>query len=399
MNKVLKDSTKKVQSLLFVMTSMGTGGIQTALRNLIAEIATLPQFHITILLFDKTNLKPDDFPSNVSIADAGEIPRVIALSTRQILNKSFYLLINRLIAGFLAKYVSQKYAYKFLFRKIKIEHSWDVAISFAQTSAKSLYGGMNEFVLDCVCANKKIAFIHCDFVAMNLNNAYSLNVYNKFDRIALVSFSLKNMFDKAMPLLKNKTCVVYNCHDFKKIGSLSEENPVNYQTGCKNFISVSRISPEKGLSRVLPAISRLKDAGFKFVWTIVGGGNKKNVVAFNKMVKHLNIESFVHCVGNQDNPYRYMKNADMLLVPSYHEAAPMVFQEAELLHLPVLCTRTCSANELVEERQIGMVCDNTSQAIYEKMLNVLEGKILGTFSFSEIMSNDLAIKQFIDILQ
>ena len=75
-------------------------------------------------------------------------------------------------------------------------------------------------------------------------------------------------------------------------------------------------------------------------------------------------------LGEQDNPYRYMINADMLVVPSYHEAAPVVFQEAQVLGLPVFTTNTLSANEMVSDRY-GMVVENSEEAMIKGMQKII----------------------------
>ena len=67
-------------------------------------------------------------------------------------------------------------------------------------------------------------------------------------------------------------------------------------------------------------------------------------------------------VGNKENPYPYIKNASCFLLPSLHEAAPMVFGEASSLGVPVLTTETCSAIELVQSRGIGYVVENSIDA-------------------------------------
>lgn len=394
-----EDSLSGKKSILFVMTTMGVGGIQSALRNLVAELAKIPFLSVTVLLFDKSTLRENDFSFNVEVIDAGILPQLIPSRTINVLKKSFYLAICRLIAGFLAKYVSQRWAYKFLFKKTCVNRKWDVAISFGQTSNKSLYGGMNEFVADYIDATKKIAFVHCDFVAMGLNHAYSMSVYEKFDKIALVSKSVKKVFDDAMPLLKSKTCVVYNCHDFDKIQFLAENEPFFYDCREFNFITVARFSKEKGLLRILPIIKKLKEEGLVFKWHIIGDGNPKYQKKFFNSLKKLKIADVVICHGAQYNPYRYMKNADVLLVPSFHEAAPMVFQEAEFLHLPILSTKTCSAVELVRDRKIGVVCENTDASICKNMRLFVLQSHLNFHSNSSCLNNALAVKQFMDLIK
>lgn len=62
------------------------------------------------------------------------------------------------------------------------------------------------------------------------------------------------------------------------------------------------------------------------------------------------------------NPYVYMKQADYVVVSSYHEAAPMVFDEAKTLGVPVIATETTSAREMLGE-QYGIVCDNSTEGL------------------------------------
>jgi len=69
--------------------------------------------------------------------------------------------------------------------------------------------------------------------------------------------------------------------------------------------------------------------------------------------------------GEQTNPYRYMKNADLLLMTSFHEAAPMVIDEAVSLGIPVLTAETTSSQEMVHGRHCGRVCPNTREGINE----------------------------------
>ena len=60
------------------------------------------------------------------------------------------------------------------------------------------------------------------------------------------------------------------------------------------------------------------------------------------------------------------------MLPSHHEAAPMVYAEAMLLGVPVLTTDTCSAEELVSEQ--GFVCGQSQQEIYDAIKTLLNDK-------------------------
>ena len=58
-----------------------------------------------------------------------------------------------------------------------------------------------------------------------------------------------------------------------------------------------------------------------------------------------------------------MQAADVLLIPSFSEAAPMVIGEAACLGTPILTTETSSAREMVEQPGLGWVCENTVEGI------------------------------------
>ena len=58
-----------------------------------------------------------------------------------------------------------------------------------------------------------------------------------------------------------------------------------------------------------------------------------------------------------------MKAADLLLIPSRSEAAPLVIGEAACLGTPVLSTETSSALEMIEKTCFGWVCGNSEESI------------------------------------
>jgi len=67
-----------------------------------------------------------------------------------------------------------------------------------------------------------------------------------------------------------------------------------------------------------------------------------------------------------------MKKADALFLPSVHEAAPMVIEEAKALGVPVITTRTISAAEMVLDNMEGFICENSSEGIYLILRELLD---------------------------
>ena len=87
------------------------------------------------------------------------------------------------------------------------------------------------------------------------------------------------------------------------------------------------------------------------------------------MISKYQLDSRVMLLGEQSDPYQYLIQADWLLVPSFHEAAPMVFDEAMLMGIKVITTNTTSAEEMIGCEQ-GIVCENSTDGIVRVLKRV-----------------------------
>lgn len=193
-----------------------------------------------------------------------------------------------------------------------------------------------------------------------------------------------------------------NCNNIDKITKKSNEDPVTFDKKYLNIITVARPGQEKGHIRVLPGLKMLHDRGFLIKWFLVGVSKKNAPDEFLKKVDENNLDELIVFCGNQDNPYRFMKNADALLVPSIHEAAPMVFDEACILHLPVITTNTVSAIEMVRNSGIGYVCENSEEGIEKALFTITNKKDLleeyrrNTYRCK--ISNSIPLAQFMALI-
>ena len=89
------------------------------------------------------------------------------------------------------------------------------------------------------------------------------------------------------------------------------------------------------------------------------------------------------------------------MIPSYHEAAPMVYAEAHCLGVPILTTKTLSAVEMVENEEIGIVCDNNDISIRDALESVLlDPSILSKYSvMSKQPDNKKAYDEFYKLIE
>jgi len=387
------------KKILFVMPNLDTGGIQTAFLNLIKEIKDTPNLDIDVLVFDMYD--ENKLPENINVLPASKGLRLLTTSQKTIEKESKFLGFIRLVLGAIAKFIGDYLAYDIVFLFEKKLSGYDAAISFCQSGVgHSLYGGMNEYVLSKVEAKIKATVLHCDYSLCGIDSVYTRELYQQFDKVCAVSEGVRESFLSRVPECEEKTVVMHNCHDFYKMASLSSIDTVKYDENVINILTVARISKEKGHMRALDALYRLKEDGFKFCWHIGGGGN--GIAELSEKIEEYNMSRNVILYGDTDNPYRYYVNADIFLVPSYHEAAPMVFGEAEYFRLPIVATKTTSTEEMVTGANMGIVTENSDDGIYKGLRYILENPeiILQIKNLDrEMPSNKQALEEFYKVIE
>lgn len=246
---------------------------------------------------------------------------------------------------------------------------YDLAISYQQDPGpKVFYGGCSAYLLGKVRAGQTVAFLHCDFARYGGDTPQHRRLLAQFDRIALVSQSCKSQFDALAPELAGKSLVIRNCLWPERLRLLAAQEPVCYPPGRFHLLCVCRLAKEKGLDRLLTALARVEErVPGQLMLHLVGDGP----LAASLHAAAGRLGQTVRFYGEQANPYRYMKNADWLVVASVQEAAPLVIDEALALGLQVLSTRTLSADEQIPPGR-GRVCENSEQGLYQALLELAE---------------------------
>ena len=384
-----------MKKLLFVINNLNIGGIQRSLVDLLSLIAK--DYDITLYCLDKRGAFSSQMPQSVKVIEASKLMRVAEYDYRKCKeNLGLFYAFLRIVLSVFSKKFGRKWPCRIL-NKIsgRVPGQYDFAISFSQPLYyKDLFNVTNEIVLDNVHAFTKIVFIHCDYAAYGGDCEYNRGLLHRFDKIVCVSESVKSRFCEILPEEIKKTFVLYNFCMINQIREMANEDPVIYDR--PTLVSVSRLTGEKGLPRCISIIKRLSEMKLTFQWVIVGDGPLRKDM--EEAIKQDGLNNYIKLVGAKSNPYRYMKNAVCLFLPSYHEAAPMVFNEATCLKIPIITTNTLSACEIVEKRNWGVVCDNNDESIFQALFCFLKDgyNYLPKINIEEV--GDLVIKQFKEII-
>lgn len=386
-----------MKKILIVNNNMKVGGVQKALCNLLWEIEG--KYDITLLLFKKTGAYIDMLPPSVKVVEALGPYSYLGVSQGECsgidsLMRGAYALCSRVFGRKKTLRLMKR-------RQPALDKKYDCAISFLHNGrAKSFYGGVQDFVLNCVAAERKIAFLHCDYRNCGANNSENNLDMERFDKIAACSDGCRKAFLSVLPHLEDRCFAVRNCHRFDEIRALADDGALEYDEEYVNVVIVARLSHEKGIERALEAIKYSVECGASVRLHIIGGGSMQRELT--DLAKIMEISDSVFFYGEQSNPYRYMKNADLLLISSYHEAAPMVIDEARSLGVPILTTETTSSRDMVSDMGCGFVCENSTAALCEKLCEVVsdrEGLASLKMKLKNLgADNDDAFRQFDDLI-
>lgn len=376
-----------MEKILIVNNNMHLGGVQKALVNLLTCIHD--RYEITLVLFHPAGKLLEQIPADVRVLPVTSAYRYLGMTSADALGKhrlgrSFYAAVARLLG--------RDMAIRLMALGQKKLSGFDVAISYLHDARdKAFYGGCNDFVLRHVEAKRRLTFLHCDFSMVGGNTPKNRRRYEAFDGIAACSEGCRQKFLACMPHLEQKTHVVYNCHNFESIRTLARQAAACLPKDRVNILTVARLGREKGVPRAIEALGQLKQYGFHYY--IVGDGVQRRQV--EEAIVSLGLQDRVTLVGELENPYGYVSAADLLLIPSVSEAAPMVIGEAACLGTPVLTTETSSAREMVETTGYGWVCPNSVEGLTDGLRPLLAAPARLSFPQPD---NSLALRQFESIL-
>lgn len=381
-----------------MINNLETGGVQVSLLNLIKEIHNI--YDVTVLSFVCRDEYRALLPENVKLIGVTSPFMYLGISQNELQGHTLHFFIRSFWAVLIRIFGRSKtIRLMSLFQK-KIG-TYDCAISYLHESPqRSVYGGCNEFLLKKVVAKKKIAWLHCDFEHCGSNNVQSRKIYERFDKIVACSEGCRQAFVKCLPNLAEKTVSIRNCNDFDKIRELAADG-VTYDKNYFNIVTVARLSQEKGIERAIDVIKNCIDKGYKVKYHIIGSGDQE--ASLKDMVSALGLEEIIVFYGSQKNPYQFMKNADLFLLPSYHEAAPMVFDEAACLGIPVLAMETTSTYEMLEVCSHGIVCKNDVTSMENSLVAIVSHpetvKKIKKNLKNKNFTNNVSIQQITEIIE
>ncbi|MBK1896951.1 glycosyltransferase [Chryseobacterium paridis] len=196
------------------------------------------------------------------------------------------------------------------------------------------------------------------------------NFYNNYQQIIAQSDDMMKDLTKNFNIKPNKIVKINNPVDFDFIDRklISSTKPECFKYNYKNVVAIGNLSSRKGFDNLLKVFSRLKNENI--LLHILGDGKDREIL--HQMKDFLGLKHvFFH--GRQENPYQFLKYADLFILSSRYEGFPNVLLEAGACGTYALANNCPGGiNEIIQHQINGEVSDiNNHEDFSQKILSIL----------------------------
>lgn len=358
--------------ILFVNDIANGGGTEKVLQEITANLSD-SEYRITVLTFKKEENFYKYYKGNI---------QYWYLYDKDMLEADTFVkkCINKLKRLRRNEYIKRN------IRKAK----FDIAVSIKE-------GYVMKYVSN-LSVPKKNAWIHTDFSVFHWSGECfksgigELECMRSFDKVVCVSQNVMKNVKKYVGDSGN-IIILENPINERAIleKSYEKQDIIKRNEGKMLFVTVGRLCREKGYDMLIDACKMLNDKGYADlyeVW-IVGGGECGDEL--RKQMTKSNISNII-MLGQQTNPYKFLKVADWFISTSRAEGYAIAPQEAAVLGIPIIATDCSGVRELLGDSEYGIVTEINTQAIFEAMQRVIMDKQCMTIYKDKIVERSSCIK-------
>lgn len=366
--------------LLFVMNHLDCGGAEKALVSLL-QVIDYDRFDVDLLLFKREGLFLKHVPKRVKLLRPPADYRYYDMPIRSALTKcirkgAFRVLLPRMYLGLVMRTESnaarrEQLAWRHIVRTFKpLDGQYDAAIGFLEKTP--IY-----YVIDKVKAKHKIGWIHTNYANMGMDRKLDEPYFNRLNYIVTVSEECGHSLKDAFGALQAKVKIIHNVVSPAIIRRLAQDE-LPSEPGCAvRLLTIARLNHVKGIDLAIEAARLLRDRGIAVQWTILGDGSKEERESLSSLIDRYELRNHVRLLGVVDNPYPYLRIADIVVQPSRYEGKSIAIDEAKIMGKPIVATAFSTVGDQIEHEMNGLVVEMQPQAIAEGIRRLIEHPELG----------------------
>ena len=180
--------------------------------------------------------------------------------------------------------------------------------------------------------------------------------YNQCNNVIAVSKQVKNDLIESLKVKKENITIINNYVDSEDIKEKAKEAPENFsfQKNKKYIINIGRFSAQKAQWKLIKAFSVSKAKQNDWELIIMGHGEYKNNL--QALAVDLGLQQKIHILPFHENPYQYLKRANLVVLPSIFEGFPIVLAEASSLRIPFIGSEKAIPEEMFDDLKAWKSC-------------------------------------------
>ncbi|MBO1579740.1 glycosyltransferase [Bacillus sp. XF8] len=364
------------KNVLFVINNLNCGGAEKSLISLLNTM-DYSSYDVDLFLFKHEGLFFNKIPKQVNILEEPSEYQLFDMPIKAAIMKCLRqgrldIALSRVCAGYIFKSEKnnarcEQRVWRYLSKSLQtISKKYNVAIGYLEKNP--VY-----FCIDNVNANKKIGFIHTDYDKLGMDPNIDMDYFRSLDHIVTVSDECANVLKQRFPIYNDKIGVIHNIVSPSTIHKMSQEKVDIERKGIK-IVSVGRLSHEKGFDLAVEACKNLVETGYEIKWHIIGEGEGRNKL--EKMIEENHLQDHFLLLGLKENPYPYIREADIYVQPSRFEGKSIAIDEAKILHKPIVVTNFSTAKDQIENEENGIIVDMDAHSLSEGIKKLIHNEEL-----------------------
>ena len=329
--------------ILFLMDTLCAGGAEKVLRTLVNNMDQ-EKFHITVQTLEKED------PAGLLV------PGV----RYQAINRCKTGLGKKLCSYWIRLCAELKWLYP-----LYIRDDYDIEVAYLECGpTKFLAHSTNKKA-------RKIAWVHCDLAikeGMAAQTDKLKKYYQRYDQVVCVSENVRDSFRRMFGDVP-ESLVLHNVNDEGDIWEKAEAFEVPHRS-VADLVAVGRLAEQTGFDRLIEACAMLKKDGRDFHLRILGEGPERT--RLEEQIRRDGLEDCVELMGQQSNPYPYIKGAGVLVCSSRYEGLSTAVTEALILGKPVVTTPCTGMEELLGDSEYGLITTDSIEGLCEGLKTLLD---------------------------
>ena len=369
-----------MKKILIFSHAMELGGAERALLGLLEAIDTT-KYSVDLFLMRHQGELLKYIPDNVNLLPENKKYSCLAIPMKEVIRqRQFGVAFGRIKGIFAAKKrvkqlrlgennITNEYSHKYTLPYLPQVNNidYDVVISFVSP---------HYFAAERVKSQKKIAWIHTDYLTLSVDVDSELKMWERYDKIISISDNAMESFVKTFPTLEERVSVIENIMPMQYMSQLADEFSAKEEMPKSevNLLTIGRFCNAKRMDEIPQICKRIRESGIDAKWYLIGFGGDEALI--RQKIAEAGAEDYVIILGKKENPYPYIKACDIYVQPSRYEGKSVAVREAQILGKPVIITNYATAASQLKDGVDGVIVPMEIDDCADGIIKVIKDKRL-----------------------